>query len=264
MRFFCYVMMLGVSGSLFAWNANGHVVISQLAYQDLSPKTQQWVTSLLGPDMDLDRASIWMDQVKGVRQMHRWHYVNLPYGDKRYFPKLDPINALVAIEYSRKTLANKDSNQTDKRLALLVLIHVIEDIHQPMHTISWYSRSYPYGDKGGNAWRMRYGNLHSFWDSAGGWLKRFTWNQKPGVAEKLQELKGYHCNWQQVNLDPKLWVEQSHQLAIKYAYFPPRQKYKFLKYTQITQQVAKRQMRIAACHLTAMLNALETQCRGVR
>ena len=264
MRLFCYVMMLGVSGSLFAWNANGHVVISQLAYQDLSPKTQQWLTALLGPDMDLDRASIWMDQVKGVRQMHRWHYVNLPYGDKRYFPKPDPINALVAIEYSRQVLAKKDSNQTDKRLALLVLIHVIEDIHQPMHTISWYSRSYPYGDKGGNAWRMRYGNLHSFWDSAGGWLKRFTWNQKPRLAEKIQELKNDDCDWQQVNLDPKLWVEQSHQLAIKYAYFPPRQKYKFSKYTENTQQVAKLQMRIAACHLAAMLNTLETQCRGVR
>jgi hypothetical protein len=45
------------------------------------------------------------------------------------------------------------------------LIHLIGDVHQPLHTVARFDRLRPNGDRGGNAIAMKSGNLHSYWDS---------------------------------------------------------------------------------------------------
>ena len=57
-----------------------------------------------------------------------------------------------------------------KSLALRLIIHYCGDIHQPLHTVSAYSREYPTGDRGGNSEKVKPAregveNLHSIWDS---------------------------------------------------------------------------------------------------
>lgn len=52
---------------------------------------------------------------------------------------------------------------------LRCLIHYIGDLHQPLHSVSRFSKKQSKGDFGGNGyWISSYGafrNLHSLWDS---------------------------------------------------------------------------------------------------
>ena len=54
---------------------------------------------------------------------------------------------------------------------LRLLIHYIGDIHQPLHASSRYTKDYPEGDEGGNAFKVHVNaseqitNLHALWDS---------------------------------------------------------------------------------------------------
>jgi len=53
---------------------------------------------------------------------------------------------------------------------LRLLIHYVGDIHQPLHSTSRYTSSYPDGDFGGNLFKLTskngVSNIHSLWDSA--------------------------------------------------------------------------------------------------
>ena len=54
-------------------------------------------------------------------------------------------------------------------MALRLIIHYVGDIHQPLHCVNLVNSDYPEGDKGGNAFKLRYRyrvkNLHALWDS---------------------------------------------------------------------------------------------------
>lgn len=60
------------------------------------------------------------------------------------------------------TLSETDSKLKDKgfskSLMLLILIHVVGDLHQPLHNAQLVSRDFPYGDKGGNLFKVDYKN----------------------------------------------------------------------------------------------------------
>ena len=59
------------------------------------------------------------------------------------------------------------SDPAEKAVALSWLLHLIGDIHQPLHTGALVSESlFPEGDRGGNGIRLSVGNLHSAWDRA--------------------------------------------------------------------------------------------------
>ena len=261
MRLYVGFFLFSLSNALFAWNANGHALIAEIAMEYLPPSTKASISHYLGSDIDIRQASVWMDQFyqKRFKQMRKLHYINIPYGDQHFFPKLDGKNALSAIKYCFSVLNSHQSSYLEKKLALRVLVHVVADIHQPMHTICWYSKRFPNGDKGGNAWKMYKTNLHQYWDNAGGWLKGFNWKDESRFQQKKAELSSESCDWRHIALNPQEWANQSHDLAIKYAYFPPKSKSKMLKYQQTCQDISKVQIQIAACHLAAVLSKLSFQ-----
>lgn len=51
------------------------------------------------------------------------------------------------------------------------MVHIVGDIHQPLHSCAYFSDKFPKGDMGGNLIKMTYGdkgqikNLHMLWDS---------------------------------------------------------------------------------------------------
>ena len=65
---------------------------------------------------------------------------------------------------------SKYDNDEDvaKSYAFRMIVHLIGDLVQPLHSMGRYNADYPTGDKGGNAFDLtyRYGvdNLHSLWD----------------------------------------------------------------------------------------------------
>lgn len=106
----------------------------------------------------------------------------------------------------------------DKRaIALCWLIHLVGDIHQPLHTVSLFSEQFPKGDRGGNLfWIKPKGavKLHSYWD---GMMGRSTSIQS--VLNETTLIKTtYKKNNLTTDLDPVSWSKESFKLAIEKVY----------------------------------------------
>ena len=79
--------------ALYAWDANGHVLICRLAYQQMTPETKRWLNQNLGRirgkpmPRDLDSACIWLDRQRQTRALRLalLHYIDLPYGDPAFY-----------------------------------------------------------------------------------------------------------------------------------------------------------------------------------
>ncbi|MCI9030612.1 MAG: S1/P1 nuclease [Muribaculaceae bacterium] len=93
-----------------------------------------------------------------------WHYKNIDANETFENAQLHESGDVVrAIREQAYILNNPDSSDEQKSLALKMLVHLVGDIHQPMHM---GHRS----DLGGNRWMVKYfnspKNLHSIWDSS--------------------------------------------------------------------------------------------------
>jgi hypothetical protein len=102
--------------------------------------------------------------------MHKyWHFIDMPFStDNTPLINPDTPNALTQISAFRATLAsNADDNL--KSYDLVWLLHIVGDVHQPLHCTSRFSHALPKGDIGGNSVKLCNqtcvdDKLHSFWD----------------------------------------------------------------------------------------------------
>lgn len=237
------ILLFCISSSLCAWNAKGHQLIGKFALDEVKPATRAKILETFRyAHTDIFAVSTWMDET------HYWkkaHYINLPFGQVRYFPRQMPYdNALVAIDRATQYLKNSKSTEAEKILALRILFHVIGDIHQPLHTVNFYSKRYRNGDKGGNLYHLPYQHmsLHHFWDDGGGYLHSVE-HFSLGGCQKDKTL-------------PIQWVQDSFLIAIHDAYFPPRSLKKTQDYQRKVQRVSQQQIQKAACHLAAYLDEI--------
>lgn len=53
-------------------------------------------------------------------------------------------------------LKHTKGDEEGKSLALRELIHLVGDLHQPLHTSDRYTKEHPEGDKGGNEFALKY------------------------------------------------------------------------------------------------------------
>jgi len=80
------------------------------------------------------------------------------------------VNILTAIAENERIV--RSGTEPEKRvIALTWLIHLVGDIHQPLHSVQIFTTDYPNGDRGGNLICVRPSesgkpmNLHRLWDS---------------------------------------------------------------------------------------------------
>jgi S1/P1 Nuclease len=245
--------LLFVPGLIFAWGAKAHQMIAKLALSKTRPATRHEILKILKEEhTDIEQVAIWMDVVgrqKEYRKLRYLHFINLPFGNKHFFPKrVHHQNALTAIENAKISFLRKSVSSSEKLMSLRILFHVIADIHQPLHTISFYSKRFPYGDKGGNLYPLprysRYHHLHQFWDAAGGGL------------EAIDGKDFFNMPCLKDTLVPSNWVQDSYQIAIQEVYFPPYARHKMQAYQKNAQNISKQQISKAACHLAAYLDDL--------
>jgi hypothetical protein len=149
-----------------AWGAEGHRIVAQLAYKQLSSRAQAEVVRLLSqePGATLESISTWADEVRSP-STGPWHYVNFPRDGACDFDAaplcIDGMCVVVAIERQGAVLASGATDDV-KLKALKWLTHLVADVHQPLH--AGYA-----DDRGGNQYQVqafgRGSNLHSVWDS---------------------------------------------------------------------------------------------------
>lgn len=147
----------------FAWGAVGHKLVAKIAYSQLPKAVKDSLASYLGATT-IEEASVWMDEIKSDPSndsLRPFHYINLEKGEQ-YNP--DSTKNIVG-ELNRVIAELKERNKYTKEhieVDLKILIHLIGDLHQPLH--NGYA-----SDRGGNSVMVFFAasssNLHRVWDS---------------------------------------------------------------------------------------------------
>jgi S1/P1 Nuclease len=213
----------------------------------LNPDYPNWISR--GPRTDRDEvafvmAATWPDAIKsepgyqndGDRPsgpdvarnvgysdhlQHRyWHFIDLPFSTD-HTPLKPPAvpNAETQIAVFRKTLASPEASDALKSYDLVWLMHLVGDVHQPLHTTSRFTRSQPNGDAGGNlVWlcqRPCRHELHQFWDDVPGTEKN------PMVAiRRAAHLPRPDARVAAID-DERQWIHESFLIAQNSAYIAP-------------------------------------------
>jgi hypothetical protein len=185
-----------------AWDDVGHMTVARIAWERLSPAARARAVALLraapadaglaqlrpndgGPEARdralFVRAATWADLVRDrreparLRRYHRgaWHFSDTFWregADGRPVtvpaPRPAPEHAVERITVFAATLRDGARSAPERAVALAWLLHLVGDIHQPLHASSRVTAASPTGDKGGNDVRVGGGSLHSVWDNA--------------------------------------------------------------------------------------------------
>ncbi len=107
----------------------------------------------------------------GDELQHRyWHFIDLPFSVDGTSPEPTPTpNAATQIAAFRAALGAPNVSDALKSYDLVWLIHLVGDVHQPLHCIARFDRAHPTGDQGGNLVPLCAlpckDQLHGFWDT---------------------------------------------------------------------------------------------------
>lgn len=233
---------------LTGWWDAGHLAVAQIAYEELQPEVKDKVDAYLAgvsadfPDhSDFISASIWADGIRfdGVDCFSSWHISSRPYDPEKILSSEEHQNILLRMEnndlvwiigQSLKTLSNPQSSSWARGFMLRLLIHMVGDLHQPLHCTTYYdSRHFPKGDRGGTRYCIadqKYGSLHYLFDGAFGLADRRTQQpmteedakyiedlvsllKKQFPRETLAELREKHID---------AWRQESYDIAVDVAY----------------------------------------------
>ena len=157
------------------WSCPAHMIIWDIAMIELG---EDYVNKVLRPILDdpnehnrnytnLYEYACWADDAK-TNKTAPWHYYDIPYfmNYSKVLPPLsDTDNVAWTVNIAKETLQGK-STEYGKSFMLRNLIHMMGDVHQPLHVESMYSQRFPDGDRGGNSFIIPGGDkeLHALWD----------------------------------------------------------------------------------------------------
>jgi hypothetical protein len=186
-----------------------------------------------------------------------WHFVDLPFSlDGTTLPPVPVPNAQTRITDFRAVLAS-DSPDLLKSYDLSWLLHLVGDIHQPLHCTTRVSHAKPDGDSGGNGVKLSGtpNNLHSFWDDVLGTSNSVK--SAKTAAEALAAAPAAAAN----DLDVQHWVDESFKAAKTTAYKNPPIKQgsgastPTVAYKKTAGGLAQKRIALAGGRLAKILNA---------
>jgi hypothetical protein len=228
-----------------AWGDEGHRIVARIAEHYLTPAARARVEALLAtdrsglvPDTSMESEATWADRYRDsdrngarVRYEHtyRWHFIDLdlqrPDLDEACFgrpsaPQSSPASEGPArdcivdkVEQFRGELASSATAPEERRLALQFLVHLMGDLHQPLHACTDH-------DHGGNQTHVmalgeRAGSLHAYWDVE---FVRRLGSEPAAVAQELilRIRPSDLAEWRRGR--PGDWALESHEVARRIAY----------------------------------------------
>lgn len=163
--FFSFLMSFTPANETQEWGKTGHRVVGDVAQHYLTDDAAEAVHRVLD-GKSLAIASTWMDEIRSdpsYDYTSDWHWVTIP-GDMSYAEtEKNPNGDLItAIRTITKKLKGGDLPPQKEAEHLKMLIHLVGDIHMPLHVGTG-------NDRGGNEVEVRWfwdsSNLHRVWDS---------------------------------------------------------------------------------------------------
>ena len=289
-----------------AWNGTGHRICAAITYDHLTLAARARVDELLRHHPDyatlLTRdsppdpqaralaaflaASAWPDTIRGDKRFYddtkpeemptptlpgfpdmkrhtNWHYIDMPYSPEGVPAQVEPPpTALSELE----RILGKEIEPYD----LPWLLHMEEDVHQPLHDVSRFLKSEPMGDQGGNlvfvaAEGVRPGGrlfqtLHAVWDNLAGSDLSDAYVTRMAGEISAEYMAAFGPN-PKTPKDPKKWIAEGFKLAKSQVYtFGLDTGTKEMplklpnKYEENARRVARRQIAEAGLRMAAVLN----------
>jgi hypothetical protein len=241
------LMLLVRPATAYCWGDEGHEIVGLIAEHYLTPAVRSRVTALLAGDASgltrgtgIAAESTWADKFRDsdrnttqrhYHQTSEWHYIDIeldrPDFDEACFrhpartmggkasegPAADCI--LDKIDEFRRELHSPATGAEERRLALQFLLHLVGDLHQPLHAADNH-------DRGGNGVRVEGagnspGSLHHYWDTV--FVRRLGTRADDVSRELIAGISDDHRRaWSEGS--PTDWAEQSFEIARSSVYGP--------------------------------------------
>jgi len=216
------------AGTARAWGEKGHVIVAAVAEAHLNQKAKAGIHRLLGNRRISDtRLANWADLIKSSSAYQRkypknssFHFVDIPVKEDSFDPARDGNggnNVIEAIDRFRKVLRDS-GDATERKEALLFLVHLVGDLHQPLHCADRDK------DRGGNLLKVTFVedrsrglNLHRVWDTnlvneAMGDLEPLDYARRLDAAISADQQAG----WQKGKVED--WANEAHKVAAEKSY----------------------------------------------
>jgi hypothetical protein len=229
------------------WGDEGHEIVGLIAEHYLEPAVRARVIALLAQDASgltrgtgVAEEATWADKFRDsdrdttrrhYNQTREWHYIDIeldrPDLDEACFrhpahtigskASEGPADDCIVdkIDEFRAELRNPTTGVLERRLALQFLLHLVGDLHQPLHAADNH-------DRGGNDVRVKGagsspGNLHHYWDTV---FVRRLGTRTDDVARELIAGISDHDRRAWSGGSPADWAKESFQIARTHVYGP--------------------------------------------
>ena len=187
-----------------------------------------------------------------------WHFVDIPFSPDK--TKLTPVpspNAETEIAICRATL-NSDGADQLKSYDLNWLLHLVGDLHQPLHCVNRITKGLPDGDSGGNAVKIYDTDpptlLHSYWD------EMLSSERHPAAVVPFVDNLPKAAAAKAKNLEVNKWVKESFAYCKNKVYVGPvgvsdRVQALTPSYKRNALRLAKLRVALAGARLANILNS---------
>jgi hypothetical protein len=251
------IIFLTLTFQLSAWGYKSHYIIAEIAERHLTPNTKAKVTEMLKGKKMVYWAD-WMDKVRSDSTydfVRTWHFANVDSG-KTYetMPKTPTGDVVTATYLALEKVASKTENDSIRRMYLKFLIHLVGDLHCPVHA----GRA---TDRGGNrhiiSWYGAENDLHTVWDSRvleaarqwsyTEWADNLTDDVSPAqIAEMKQGT-------------PTEWFRETVKTADYIYKVTPQGQNQSYRYVYNYTYILERQLKLAGYRLAFVLNSIFDQ-----
>jgi hypothetical protein len=271
LAFLCLILLFPLKA--LAWNALGHMVVADIAYLNLKPEVREKANKLVSylhheypKTNSFVDISTWPDLIRWqkIEMFTHWHYIDVPFtdGTAPIVDTIDSDNGVWALNTMQRIVKNENANEYERGRFLAFLVHIVGDLHQPLHTVSRITSKTPKGDAGGNKVYVHYKgkrvNLHTIWDEGAG---AFTGEASPENAELLAKsiaarYPQQHFAARAKDLDANTWTKEGMENAKKYVYSTQEDAEVTTAYIENGRQLAEQEAALAGYRLAEMLNTL--------
>lgn len=213
-RFLLIALVITIPTVTIGFGQTGHRVTGLLAERYLTEQAKKEIALLLG-EQSLAEISTYCDEQRANSSKfwqvtsYPWHFMTIPDG-KTYTDDMAPPegDAITALKMFTAQLQDPTVDKETRALALKFIVHIIGDLHQPLHVGNGT-------DRGGNDVKVEFfrqpGNLHRVWDSGmidSEKLSFTEWTNWLGRKITDEDV----TTWS--SIDPLVWARESQDIRM--------------------------------------------------
>ena len=273
-----FLAFLFLTHPVLAWNAEGHMVVAQIAYNHLDADVKAKCDALIAvpvyhstsANSNFVTAAVWADDIKSFTSaFSNSHYIDIGIsldGTPTNGVANDPSNVVVAIRSCITTLQDPTATLSNQAVALRFLLHFGGDITQPLHCSTGVSAAHPTGDAGGNSFSLTgsWSELHALWDAGGGFLsdsvtRPFTAGSQAIITNKAAIAEAAYPYSASIGSipDPMTWALEGRGLAATVSYVGiTNGTSPTVSYTNTAQATTMQRMAIGGQRLAKLLSTI--------